>query len=94
MNIALLLARLVHIFQLFLLARLVLEYVQVFSRTWRPRGLLLVIAEAVYTVTDPILKPARRLIPPLRLGAVSLDLSYIVVYIATNMIASLLISLA
>ncbi len=94
MNIALLLVRLVHLFQLFLLARLILEYVQVFSRTWRPRGLALIVAEAVYSVTDPILKPARRVIPPLRLGGVSLDLSYIAVYFATNIVISLLLGLA
>jgi len=93
-NIAVLLARLVHLFQLFLLARLVLEYVQVFSRTWRPRGVMLIVAEAVYSVTDPVLKPARRLIPPLRLGVVALDLSYIVVYFATNIVISLLLKFA
>ena len=94
MNIAVLLARLIHLFQFFLLARLVLEYVQVFSRTWRPRGVMLIFAEAVYSVTDPILKPARRLIPPLRIGAVALDLSYIVVYFATNILISLLLRLS
>lgn len=92
MSIPLLLIRLVHLFQLFLLARLVLEYVQVFSRTWRPRGVLLVLAELVFTVTDPVIKPARRVIPPLRLGAVSIDLSYLVIYFISNLLVGFLIS--
>ena len=41
---------------------------QVFARDWRPRGVVLVIAEAVYTVTDPPLQALRKVIPPLTLG--------------------------
>jgi len=50
----------------------------VFSRDWRPRGLVLVVAESVYTVTDPPLRMLRRVIPPLRFGGVQLDLGYLV----------------
>jgi YggT family protein len=69
-------------FLLFLLARLVLDYVQMFARSWRPRGIVLVIAEVVYTVTDPPLRALRRVIPPLRLGSISLDLSFLVLFVA------------
>ncbi|HEU4674347.1 MAG TPA: YggT family protein [Motilibacteraceae bacterium] len=74
----------VSILQLFfflLIARLVLDYVQLFARSWTPHGVMLVIAEVVYTVTDPPLKLLRRFIPPLRLGQVSLDLSFLVLLI-------------
>ncbi len=66
------------LFLLLLIARLVLEYVQLFARSWRPRGPVLVLAEAVYTTTDPPLKLLRRFIPPLRLGSVAIDLSFMV----------------
>lgn len=69
-------------FLLFLMARLVLDYVQMFARSWRPRGIVLVIAEVVYTVTDPPLRALRRVIPPLRLGSISLDLSFMVLFVA------------
>lgn len=72
------------LFFILLIARLVLDYVQMFARSWRPHGPLLVIAEVVYTVTDPPLKALRKVIPPLRLGSVSLDLSFLVLVVLVN----------
>lgn len=65
-----------------LIARFVIDWVQVLARSWRPRGLVLVVCEVVYTFTDPPLRALRRVIPPLRLGAVALDLSPMVLLIA------------
>ena len=64
------------VFLILLLFRLVMQYVFQFAHSWRPRGLMVVCLEATYTVTDPPLKVLRRLIPPLRLGGVALDLSF------------------
>ncbi|MBE1535297.1 MULTISPECIES: YggT family protein [Actinomadura] len=69
------------IFLLLLIGRLILEVLQSFARQWRPTGVVLVIAEAVYTVTDPPLKFLRRYIRPVRLGNVSLDLSFTVLFL-------------
>ena len=68
------------LFLIFLLARAVLDWVQFFAREWRPKGASLVAAEAVYTVTDPPLRLLRRLIPPLRLGTVAIDVAYMVLF--------------
>lgn len=68
------------LFLIFLLARAVLDWVQFFARDWRPKGVSLVVAEAVYTVTDPPLRLLRRLIPPLRLGTVAIDVAYMVLF--------------
>lgn len=62
-------------------ARLILDYVRLFAPSWRPRGVLLVLAEAVYTITDPPLKLLRRFIPPLRVGAVAIDVAWTVLLI-------------
>jgi len=59
-----------------LLGRLVLEWIPVFNREWRPRGFGLVLAEVVYTVTDPPIRLFRRFIPPLRVGAVAIDFGF------------------
>ena len=67
---------------LVLLARLVLEYIPIFNRQWRPRGFGLVLAETVFTLTDPPLRFFRRLIPPLRLGPIALDLGFPVTMLA------------
>jgi YggT family protein len=72
---------LLYLFLLFLIGRLILEYVQRFARSWRPTGVVLVLAEATYTVTDPPLKLLKRFIPDLRLGGVALDLSFTVLFL-------------
>lgn len=64
------------LYLLVLLARLVLEYIPLFNRQWRPRGFGLVLAEIVFTLTDPPLRLFRRMLPPLRLGPVALDLGF------------------
>ena len=79
---------LLFLFFVVLLGRLVFDWVQAFAREWRPRGALLVVAEAVYTVTDPPLKALRKVIPPLSLGAVRLDLAFLVLMLLTSVLMS------
>ncbi|MFI6510767.1 MULTISPECIES: YggT family protein [Streptosporangium] len=69
------------IYLVLLIGRMILETVQAFARQWRPTGIVLVLAELVYTVTDPPLKFLRRFIPPLRLGTVAFDLSFTLLFI-------------
>jgi YggT family protein len=69
------------IYLVILIGRMIFGWVQVFARDWRPKGLMLVLAEAIFTVTDPPLKFLRRFIPPLRLGTVAMDLSFMVLFI-------------
>lgn len=64
------------VYLLVLLARVILEYIPLFNREWRPKGTGLVLAELVYTVTDPPLRLFRRLLPPLRLGPIAIDLGF------------------
>lgn len=71
-----------------LLARVVIDLIQVFSRGWRPRGAVLVICEAVYSLTDPPVNLTRRFIPPLRLGSVALDLGFILVFLGVQMLST------
>jgi YggT family protein len=78
------------IFLLFLIGRLVLEVLQSFARSWRPRGAVLVVAEVTYTVTDPPLKLLRRFIPPVRLGNVALDLSFTVLFLVVYILIILI----
>lgn len=69
---------------LVLIIRLIFDWVQVFSRSWRPSGVVLVIAEVVYSLTDPPIRFLRRLIPPLRLGGVALDLGFLILILAVS----------
>ena len=67
---------LLFLYILVLLVRLVLEYIPMFNRSWRPKGPGLVAAELVYTITDPPIKFFRRFIPPLRIGPVAIDFAF------------------
>jgi YggT family protein len=70
---------LLNAFLALMLVRLVVDWVQMFARSWTPRGPVLFVLEVVYTVTDPPIRFIRRFVPPLRLGAVSLDTSFLIV---------------
>ncbi len=83
----------VYLFFAALICRLVLDWIQVLAREWRPSGPVLVLAEGIYTVTDPPLKFLRRLIPPLSLGTIRLDLAFLVLMLAVSLTLSLLQSL-
>jgi YggT family protein len=74
--------------------RFVVDWVQIFARSWTPRGVLLVALEGVYSITDPPIKALRRVIPPLRIGQVALDLSFIIVMIVTWILLQFLAGLA
>jgi YggT family protein len=80
----------VFLFFIALIIRLIFDWIQVFSREWRPRGVVLVAAEGVYTVTDPPLKALRRVLPPLRLGGIQLDLAFTVVFLIVLILLSVL----
>ena len=66
--------------------RFVVDWVQVFARNWAPTGLLLVVLEVLYSATDPPIRALRRVIPPLRLGTIAIDLSFIIVIIVAYML--------
>ncbi len=79
------------VFLLLLIFRLVMDYVFVFARSFRPTGALAVGLEIAYSATDPPLKALRRLIPPLRVGSVSIDLGFVILFF---LVSSVLMPLA
>ena len=76
------------IFFVLMWARFVLDLARTFARNWRPRGVGLVLAEAVFSITDPPIKVVRRVIPPLRLGGAALDFAWTIVMLATVILIS------
>ena len=72
-----------------LFVRLVVDWVQVFARDWHPRGIVLVVLEVVYSITDPPILLIRRYVPPLRLGSMALDTSFLIVFIACYVLMNL-----
>jgi len=77
------------VFLLLLIFRLVMEYVFLLARSYRPTGLVAVVLELAYSVTDPPLKALRKVLPPLRIGQISLDLGFIVLFIVVRILMSI-----
>ncbi|MBB2987140.1 YggT family protein [Terracoccus luteus] len=72
-----------------LIGRFVIDWVQVLARSWKPSGALLVVAEAIYTVTDPPLRALRKVVPSPAIGGMRLDLSFLVLMLLTSVALNL-----
>jgi YggT family protein len=83
------LATILWLYWLLFVVRLILDLIQGFARDFRPRGPLLVLAEGVFTLTDPPLRLLRRFIPPLRLGAVQFDMAFLIVLVGLQILTRL-----
>ena len=83
-----------YIYILLILARLVVDWTRQFARRWRPVGAAAVGLEMVYVATDPPIRLLRRLVPPLQLGTVSLDLSVIILLIVMVVLQQVAVTLS
>jgi YggT family protein len=79
-------ASILSIYLIILIGRLVFDFVQIFARDWRPSGPILILVEGIYTVTEPPLKVIRRVVPPVRIGQVSLDLGFLILLIGIQIL--------
>lgn len=84
-----LLALVCFLYLLTLFGRVIFDWVQVFSRDWRPKGFLLVLAEVFYTLTDPPVKFLRRYIPPLTLGQIRIDVGFLILFVGVSFLFQL-----
>jgi YggT family protein len=83
--LASILIQLLGLFKLALFARVIIDYIRMFARNWRPNAIFLAIFEFIYAITDKPMRFVQRFVPPLRIGGVALDLSFIVLLIAINL---------
>ncbi|CAB4899158.1 unannotated protein [freshwater metagenome] len=87
------LATILFVYQLIFFARIVFDLLQMFARSWRPRGPILIVAEVIYSLTDPPLRVLRKVIPQVRLGGVALDFSFLILLIVLQILIGILGSL-
>jgi YggT family protein len=83
-----------YVYILIILTRFVVEATRQFARSWRPSGVAAIGVEMVYLATDPPIRLLRRLVPPIRLGSVSLDLSIMILLIGVLALQAVARSLA
>lgn len=81
---------LLRLYILILILRIIIEMVQSFSRQWRPQRWFSICAEPIFVVTDPPVKGLRKLIPPVQLGGVGLDVSILVLFFGLQLLAMVL----
>ena len=86
--VALTLFWILQVYMLVLLVRVLLSWVPLLNQGWTPRGVVLVMVESVYFVTDPPLKLLRSFIKPVRMGTVSLDLGVLVLFLVVYLLRS------
>ncbi|WP_296213504.1 YggT family protein [Corynebacterium sp. YSMAA1_1_F7] len=89
-EILLLLIWLIRFYVLILILRIIIEMVQSFSRNWRPQRWFSIVAEPLFVVTDPPVKALRKLIPPVQLGGVGLDVSVLVLFFGLQLLSMVL----
>ncbi len=75
---------LIWLYLMILTARAVLSLVPFFVRDWQPRGTVLVLAELVYTLTDPPLRLLGRVLPPVKVGGLQLDLGFLLLFMSLS----------
>jgi YggT family protein len=82
------------VFLILLFARFIVDWIMVLARSWRPSGIVAAGLEVVYLTTDPPLRAVRKVIPPLNLGSIRLDLGFMVLLIAVVFLRSIMSGLA
>lgn len=79
------------IYQFALIIRIVFNITESYARNWRPKGIMLMLAMATYTITDPPLRWLNRKIPPLNLGGIALDMGFVIVFLAVLVAKTILL---
>jgi YggT family protein len=82
MNIVFVVARYaLEFFILVMWVRLIIDFVRSAKPDWRPQSFVLVLLSAMYAITDPPLKVVRKVVKPVRFGAVAIDFAWTIVLI-------------
>lgn len=92
MVVAAVLATALTVFLVLLFLRLIFEYVFMLARGFKPTGVVAMLLELVFSLTDPPLKALRRVLPPLRVGGVSLDLAFLVLFILVSILRTVAVN--
>lgn len=85
---------LIRLFTLILIVRIIVEMIQSFSQNWRPQRWFIMIAEPIFAITDPPVKGLRKIIPPLNMGGVALDVSVLVLFFGLQILTAIVGSMA
>ena len=91
-TVGLILLRILQFYIYVLIARMIISWIPLLAPQWRPKGIIASLFEIMYTLTDPPIKALRKIIPPLNLGGLSLDLAFMAVFIGCYVLQNLVIA--
>jgi YggT family protein len=74
--------KLLQLYLVLVFARIILSWFPI-----RPGTVMAQLFSALYSVTEPVLGPIRRALPPVRMGQMGFDLSPIIVIIGVQIIS-------
>lgn len=92
-SITYILALLLKIYLDLLIVRIVIEMIQSFSRQFRPPRWFALIAEPIFMVTDPPVKAVRKLVPPIQMGGVAMDVSILLLFLIIQVLLFIVLSI-
>ena len=90
--IGLILASVIWAYLVILTVRGLISFIPLFVRDWQPRGFVLIVAEVVFTLTDPPLRFIRRFVKPINVGGMSLDVAFVVLYVVLSIAQRIVIA--
>ena len=76
---------LLQLYMLVLLVRVVMSWFPI-----SPHGTGATLAGFLYLVTDPVLVPLRRILPPIHMGTMAVDLSPVIAFFGISLLIGLL----
>lgn len=79
----------IDLYFLALIARCIFDWVDALSSKTLS-GIIVNIRDFVYTITEPPLRVLRRIFPPIPVGRISFDVSFIILWIALGLLQWLL----
>ncbi|OKL47550.1 hypothetical protein BSR29_03800 [Boudabousia liubingyangii] len=80
-------------YMLILLGRFVFDIIKIFVPRWAPPTVVAMIGNLCYALTDPPINFLRRLIPPLRLGMVALDMGILILFFAIGILQTIVVKM-
>jgi len=80
----------VDLFRFILIARVIFDWIRAINPSFTPRGIVLVLAEISYMLTDWIVKPLSKLIKPIRIGQGYIDVSILVLFLGLGILRGFL----
>lgn len=81
------------LFELVLVARMVVDWIGALSPVGGRSDGLQKAGRITHAITEPVIRPVRRVLKPVRLGSISIDLAFTAVFVAVIVLRTVVVPL-